>query len=383
MSTRPQTVSELNDLPSPSLILDEGLLRRNVKVFADRISHLGVRHRAHFKTAKSLNVFNIVTAQMETPRIAVSTLKEAEIAAAHGLRDIYYTTPITPQKIADATALIEAGVRFCVSVDTVEGAAALVERHPVSAPPISAIIEIDADGYRGGVSPKNPIFHDIAVKLHAAQNIEFEGLYVFAGRTYTASSPEDGAAIVETCRVAIAAAADLLRDKDIPVDNVVIGGSPVAKFAKHLTGVDEICSGVYMFQDLYQAGLGVCQKEDLVVCVLATVIGVNLSTHSAFIDAGALALSQDISANKLDPSIGYGLASSTSNHDTDLYVESVSQEHGRLKGLNGVNAAELLKLGDRVAVWPNHVCMTVDGFDGYHVLDGGSVQAFWRRTNGW
>lgn len=376
-------VPDNTKLDTPCLILDQTVFFRNLDALREEAARLNVRHRAHFKTAKSIEVIKAVTQYMDVPRIAVSTLKEAEVAVRHGIYDIYYTTPITPPKIEQAAQLLDKGAKLTVFVESLEGAKFLAECFKDAKEDLSAVIEIDADGYRGGLSPADPTFHDTAAELSNASGIKFNGLYVFAGRTYKAKSRQEGAEITEVCRLALVNAAQKLRDHGITVEHITIGGSPVSKFAEHLDGVDELCAGVYMFQDLFQEGIGVCGKDNLAVSVLATVIGVNKSSKSAFIDAGALALSQDVSANTSTRTIGYGLASSKLNEEADFYVSSVSQEHGRLIGHNGIDASAHLSIGDQVRVWPNHVCMTAAGFEGYHILSGEKVEAFWSRINGW
>jgi signal transduction histidine kinase len=47
-----------------------------------------------------------------------------------------------------------------------------------------------------------------------------------------------------------------------------------------------------MFQDLFQAAVGTCTRDDIALTVLASVIGRNIEENRVLIDAGALALSQ-------------------------------------------------------------------------------------------
>ena len=56
--------------------------------------------------------------------------------------------------------------------------------------------------------------------------------------------------------------------------------------------------GVYTLFDLAQVALGSCTVDDIAVSVLTTVIGHNPRVHRMLVDAGALALSKDVSGNK-------------------------------------------------------------------------------------
>ena len=44
----------IDDLPTPALILDRAILRRNLKRMSDRLREAGVMLRPHLKTAKSV-----------------------------------------------------------------------------------------------------------------------------------------------------------------------------------------------------------------------------------------------------------------------------------------------------------------------------------------
>jgi len=75
-------------------------------------------------------------------------------------------------------------------------------------------------------------------------------------------------------------------------------------------GITEVRPGVYTLFDLAQFYLGLCALSDIVASALATVIGHNWAARALVIDAGALALSMDISASEFRSDIGYGLVQS-------------------------------------------------------------------------
>jgi D-serine deaminase-like pyridoxal phosphate-dependent protein len=70
-----------------------------------------------------------------------------------------------------------------------------------------------------------------------------------------------------------------------------------------------------MFGDLFQAGVGVCRREDIAVSVLATIIGQRPQLNQLLIDAGSLALSKDVSTRSFGPAgdCGYGLVASAAD----------------------------------------------------------------------
>jgi D-serine deaminase-like pyridoxal phosphate-dependent protein len=174
----------------------------------------------------------------------------------------------------------------------------------------------------------------------------------------------------------VVTAAQRLRDAGHDCPGVSVGSTPTMSSANDLTGVTEARPGVYMFMDLYQAGLGVCTVDDIAISVLATVIGHR--SDGAIVDAGALALSLDRSTSFQEIDRGLGLVC-----DLDcaplggLVVDRVTQEHGVILG------GRHLPLGSRVRILPNHACITAAAHDHYRVVDDGTVIDRWDRITGW
>ena len=105
------------------------------------------------------------------------------------------------------------------------------------------------------------------------------------------------------------------------------------------------------------------------------------------VDAGALALSKDISTQALGAAgdCGYGLVADADTGAVmeGLYVHGVSQEHGIIRSSGAIEHAGF-HIGRRLLVLPNHACLTAAAHDRYHVVDGGTaIEAVWPRVNGW
>ncbi|MDX1556767.1 MAG: DSD1 family PLP-dependent enzyme, partial [Xanthomonadales bacterium] len=99
---------DIEALPTPSLILDRGVVTRNTSRMAQRMAAHGVALRPHLKTAKSVPVAKLATAG-HSGAIAVSTLAEAAYFLEHGFIDITYAVCMAPGKLPRAAALMDAG----------------------------------------------------------------------------------------------------------------------------------------------------------------------------------------------------------------------------------------------------------------------------------
>jgi D-serine deaminase-like pyridoxal phosphate-dependent protein len=206
-----------------------------------------------------------------------------------------------------------------------------------------------------------------------------------AGQSYDARDPESMAKIAEGERAGAVAAATRLRAAGFACPIVSVGSTPTATHARDLAGATEIRPGVYMFGDLFQAGIGSCGVGDIAVSVLASVIGHRRKDNAVILDAGALALSKDRSTERLaGGDLGFGQVGDLEGRTwPGVTVVGVSQEHGRVSAKVPL-PFDRLPIGGKVRIWPNHACITAAGHDVYHVLDGGNeVVAAWDRCRGW
>src|SRR4029078_5238800 len=165
---------------------------------------------------------------------------------------------------------------------------------------------------------------------------------------------------------------------------VSVGSTPTAHFAENLSGVTEVRAGVFVFQDLVRAGIGVRRVEDIALSVLATVNGHRADKGWTLIDAGWMALSRDRGTAKqpLDP--GYGVVWDLDGRPIpDMVVIDSHQEHGVIAHRSG-GKTPALPVGSRVRILPHHACATGAQHVSYHVVDGGpEIVARWERFNGW
>ena len=87
----------LDDLKTPSLVLDKQRLAVNTATMTQRMKKLGVRLRPHLKTAKSAEVAKIAL-EGNFGGVTVSSLAEAGYFLDHGICDITYAVCIVPTK---------------------------------------------------------------------------------------------------------------------------------------------------------------------------------------------------------------------------------------------------------------------------------------------
>ncbi|MDR3435281.1 DSD1 family PLP-dependent enzyme [Telmatospirillum sp.] len=376
----------LGDLVTPGLLLDQDRLERNVARMRDRLTRLNVGFRPHLKTAKSIEVARRVMDRPSGPAM-VSTLREAEYFADHGVRDLTYGVGIAPGKLDRIGALRRHhGVELTIILDSLEQAEAVAVWSTAQGYRLPVLIEIDADGHRSGVPPEDgERLIAIGRKLHDGGSA-LRGVLTHAGDSYTLSRPDDLAAAAAAERTAAVGAGEILRAAGLPCPVVSIGSTPTASFAQDLAGVTELRAGVFMFGDLVQTGIGACTSNDIAISVLATVIGHQRAKGWTIVDAGWMALSRDRGTSRQAVDQGYGLVCDEAGAPfPDLLVLDANQEHGIIGARPGSGEKPPdLPVGSLVRILPNHACATAAQHDRYHVLaPDRRVIAQWPRIGGW
>jgi D-serine deaminase-like pyridoxal phosphate-dependent protein len=379
----PARAKSLEALETPCLLLDADRLERNCRRMLARAAELGVRLRPHLKTAKSHEVAS--RAVDGSRNITVSTLREAEYFARSGFRDIVCATAVVPGKLAHA-ARIQAATRcdLILVTDALETAREAARFAAANGTTFSLLVEIDCGEHRSGLPPADAAVVELARAIAQSPGLRFRGVLTHAGHSYGTDDPAEVARIAAIERDAAVTAAVAIRDADIPCEIVSAGSTPTVLHAEHLAGVTEARAGIYMFWDLAQLSRNMCGEDEIAVSVLASVIGHNRQGPALILDAGALALSKDIGANKHRPGAGYGYvcdAQTLARHGA-LAVDVVHQEHGTVT-IPDESWFERLPVGSFVRILPNHACLTCAGYDAYHVLRGGEFADRWNRVNGW
>ncbi|MDE0063250.1 MAG: alanine racemase [Gammaproteobacteria bacterium] len=373
--------ASLSSLFTPCLVLDEAVMQRNIDTVADRAGRLGVTLRPHFKTAKCIEV-----AKRQLHRnargLTVSTLREAQFCLDHGVVDLFYAVELAPSKTEAICRLIGKGADLKCLVDSPDAAEAIAARAGDTTVPL--LISMDMDGYRCGIPGNGAGLKRLANYIHGRANLRFSGLMAYSGASYGLdSAAEKGRLLEDHLGAALAARSTL----GIECPTLSIGSTPAFMNAERLLGATEVRAGIYVFQDLFQAGRGHCGVSDIALSVLTRVISVQPERNRFFVDAGGLAMSKDRSTRGYGFDAGYGALCDAGSGELidDLVIREVHQEHGVVSSRSGKPVDFSGVTIDRMyRVLPNHSDMTAAAFDKYFVIDGqGDVVDVWPRANGW
>ncbi|WP_019613874.1 DSD1 family PLP-dependent enzyme [Psychromonas ossibalaenae] len=370
----------LQSIDTPFLLIDKPKFEANIAALRSRLEPFKVQLRPHLKTIKSIEGARHVLHNFDSPAV-VSTVREAEVFAQAGYKNLTYAVGITAQKLPRILALLNQGVDISILLDSTAQAQAVAEFCLASNCSIPTFLEIDCDGHRGGIKASDPLLIEIGNILHQG-GVELRGVLTHAGESYECGNKQALIAAAEGERAAAVEAAVNLTRQGLPCPVVSVGSTPTAHSAENLDGVTEVRAGVYTFFDLVMAGIGVCSAEDIALSVVTSVIGYNPQKNWLFIDAGWMALSQDRGTRTQEIDRGYGLVCDINGRIIPgLQVSGANQEHGIIT-VSGERDLSEIALDTQLRILPNHACATAAMHSGYYVADANELD-YWHRIQGW
>jgi D-serine deaminase-like pyridoxal phosphate-dependent protein len=347
----------VDGLPTPALVVDAAALERNVAAMAASSAARGMALRPHAKTHKCAEVAALQLAAGAVG-LSVATLGEAEAFAGAGVGDLFVAYPLWPQAdTASRLRALAAEARIAVGTDSAAALGALGAAGLAGV--VTVRVEVDCGLGRSGVAPAGA--GRLAARA-ADAGFAVDGVFTFPGHSY---APGAAGPAARDEREALEVAAASLADAGVGCA-VTSGGSTPSAAGAAGPVPSELRPGVYVFNDAQQVALGTCNADEVALAALATVV--SEAPGRVVLDAGSKVLGPDRPAWVE----GHGLL-------PDLPGARVRGlwEHHAVVDVGAVDPVRRPRLGDRVAVVPNHVCTAVNLVPRLYVLDGGCVADIW------
>jgi D-serine deaminase-like pyridoxal phosphate-dependent protein len=340
----------LDDLDTPTLVIDEVVARQNLERMAARAKARGFALRPHTKTHKT-PYWARAQAALGSSGLTVAKLGEADVMVAAGFLDLLIAYPIIgPQKQRHLARLIQAGLRPTVSLDSREAADSLEQVGQMTDSVIGVLVEVDSGFHRCGLPP-GPAVADLARYVESLPHLRWDGLMVFGGHMSRERDPVVLRRLVHEEDEVVGTLVATLRSSDLSPRIVSTGGTPQAACMDEIQHATELRPGTYIYNDVATVRSGAAAWEDCAATVLATVVS-RPDPRWAVVDAGSKALSSDG-----HPDGGHGAIVGR----PDLVVTRLSEEHGILEERAGGQVD--LAIGERIRIVPNHVCTAVAQHD--------------------
>ncbi|MFC1911892.1 DSD1 family PLP-dependent enzyme [Chloroflexota bacterium] len=343
-------------IDTPALLVDLPTMERNIAVMADFARRHKVNLRPHVKTHKSTI---LAKKQLEAGASGISCAKlgEAEVMAGAGINDILITNLlIGSTKIARLLALAQEA-DLIVTVDDYQNATELSAAFQAAGAKLNTIVEIDLGMCRCGVEPGQAAL-SLAKHVDASPGLRFCGFTGYEGHIQLTVVPKDLPASVREEVAPLIETADMARAAGLRVDIVSAGGSISYRETGKLPGITEIQPGAYIFMDsTYYPRQTELERA---LTVLTTVIS-RPKDNYIMVDAGSKSLSQDWGIPEVKDIPG-------------AKIVLLSEEQMKIEFTGSLPK---LSAGDKIEIFPSHVCTTVNLHDRYRAIRNDCVEAVW------
>jgi len=354
------------ELDTPSLVIDLDAMERNIAEMAQVARAADVHLRPHTKTHKSPDIAAMQIAA-GAGGITVAKIGEAEVMADAGIDDILIAYPIVgDMKLRRLRDLMErASIR--VSLDSVAVAEGIGRVGVDRGAPVEVFVEVDTGQHRMGRPPGAPSA-ELVVEVARVPGVTVAGLLTHEGQAYAARTPQDLDAVVTQMADDLADTKERCEAAGVPIPGVSVGSTPSARAVAGAPGVTEIRPGTYVFNDRNTVALGGCRREDCAATILTTVVSTTRSGQ-AIIDGGSKTFSSDRFAN--DGDAGFGEIVGVPG----ACLQKMNEEHGFVSLPGG---AATIRVGDRMSVLPNHICVAVNLHEQAYGVRGEKVEEIWK-----
>ena len=354
------------DIQTPCLVLDLDALERNVKKMGDLCAEMGVRHRAHGKMHKSVDVLKLQQSMGAAVGVCCQKVSEAEVFARGGIKDVMVSNQVRdPAKLKRLAQMPKLGARVLVCVDDPENVADLQAAAAAAGTQLECLVEIDVGAGRCGVSTSQDVVN-IAKLIEAGDNLKFAGIQAYQGAMQHMELYEDRKEKVDIAIDMVAEALTALKSQGLECDIVGGAGTGSYYFEGNSGVFNEMQCGSYAFMDadygriLDKDGKRIDDGEWENALFILTSVMSHTKADKAIVDAGLKAQSVDS-----------GLPTVYGRDDAVQYMKC-SDEHGVVADPDGV-----LNINDKLRLVPGHCDPTCNVHDWYVGVRGGKVETVW------
>jgi D-serine deaminase-like pyridoxal phosphate-dependent protein len=343
-------------VPTPAIVIDAEILRRNLKRMADYTRAHGLNLRPHTKTHKSLTIGRM---QRELGAIGLTVAKPGEAKVmAEVSDDVLMAYPAVDPARATQIAELARRIKITVALDSTTAADVISDAASAAGTTVGVLVDIDAGLHRTGVQGPQAA---LALAQHVARKpgVKLAGLMFYPG--HVGGTPADQLPMLAGIDAMLGETVALWRKSGLDAAIISGGSTPTGYQSHHVKHLTEIRPGTYVFNDMNEVRGGHATLDDCAARIVCTVMS-DAVPGQIVIDAGSKALTQDRCGPA--PDSGFGCVVEL----PDAKITKLSEEHGHVDVRNC--SGRIPKVGERVTVVPNHICPCVNLQDRVYWREG-------------
>jgi 3-hydroxy-D-aspartate aldolase len=355
----------VEEIQTPCLILDLDALERNIRKMGDYAKAHNMRHRAHGKMHKSVDVMRLQQELGGAIGVCCQKVSEAEVFVRGGIQDVLISNQVRdPLKIDRLARLPKQGAKIIVCIDDLDNVAELsaaTQKHGTS---LDCFVEIDCGAGRCGVVT-SPAVVALAKAIDAAPGLRFAGIQAYQGAMQHIDKYEDRKLKLEVAIAQVKDAVEALKSAGLAPELVSGGGTGSYYFESNSGVYNELQCGSYAFMDADYGriqdrdGNRIDQGEWENALFLLTTVMSHAKADKAICDAG-------LKVQSVDSGLPFVYGRS------DVKYVKCTDEHGVIEDPQGV-----LKINDKLRLVPGHCDPTCNIHDWYVGVRNGKVETLW------
>lgn len=353
------------ELDTPSLIIDQDVMMENIHHMQNFANKNHVTLRPHTKTHK-IPELALLQEKEGAKGIAVAKTGEAEVMAAHGLKDIFIANEIVGKiKYQRIIKLLQQGVKVTFGLDSIAQADLIEESFKVPDMIAQVLIEIEVGENRSGVIEETDFRKLIAHVQTECPHVEVVGVFSHDGNSYNVSDlkackENDLKAQRRTLKFAA-----LGKELGANIKTVSIGSTPsLMQDFPILEGVTELRPGTYILMDASQAN-AYGDQSTCAATVLATVMSLP-TPERIILDVGAKGITMQSRTEGICAVKGLGYI----KQFPDAVINEVFDEHAIIYNKH---MHDNVKVGDKVEIVMVHICPVMNLQENAYLVSKGEV----------
>jgi D-serine deaminase-like pyridoxal phosphate-dependent protein len=347
----------VDELPTPSLVIDGSVVRCNIDRLAAYTKKHGLKFRPHTKTHKSRFIAGL---QMAAGAVGLTIAKAGEAEQmADTAEDLLMAYPAVDAARCKKLAALARSRTVRVAAENPIGVEALAAAAEEAGSTLGVLVELEVGMGRTGTATSADALK-LAKLIAGKRGLRLDGILCYPGQIWNPvrDFPTPLAAVSAKLRATI----DLWRENGLEA-KFVSGGTTPTVFHSHLVKeYTEIRPGTYVFNDMNTYRGGYCALEDCAARIVCTVIS-DTVTDQIVLDGGTKTFTSDVCIPARESGHGYLVEYPAAR------ISALSEEHGQ----TDVSKCERRPhVGERVTVIPNHICPCVNLQD----------SVWWREADG-
>lgn len=343
----------LDEVDTPALVLDLDSFEKNLRILKGKIPSR-IRVRPHAKTHKSAD---IALRQVAEGAVGVCCQKvsEAQALIEGGVKDVLVSNEVVGAAKIARLAAIAPKARVGVCVDNLQNLRDIA----AAGAKLDVYVELEVGMKRCGIPPGAEAVA-LVKEILRFPHLRFAGLHAYHGRAQHMRTMEERRKVIASASEKIIFMKSLLKAEKIDCPIVTGAGSGTFMFEVESGSWDEIQPGSYAFMDADYARnewLPPLPRFEHSLFILSTVMS-RPSDRYAILDCGLKGHSVDSGMPGVWQRPG-------------LEYTHASDEHGFLEG------PMVPRLGEKILLVPGHCDPTVNMYEWYVCVRGGKVEALW------